>query len=180
MRSRRIILLGLVPALLVIATFVWLGAFLPGQGEAQREEAATTGVKAASELLALRQPRVGEGSSAIARAPASDDSDDGHHDKWTNTSNDPEKDKVQTIVNNSNGVLGGKDVYFTIENKGDGPVRVGTSPQRGDFSGGSQQLIPPGARERVHISMADGEFLLASCQRVAGKKCDWTISHLTP
>ena len=177
MKSRRLILLGLVPALLVIATLVWLGALLPGEGEAHRAEAATTTcVKAVSELLALRQPPVGEGSSVIARV--SGDGDD-HHDTWKETGEKCEKDIIQTIVNNdfSNG---GQDVHFTIDNKGECTVRVGTAPQRGDFSSGSQQLIPAGARERVHFLIQPGDFLLAKCEGVTGKKCDWEISHLTP
>lgn len=180
MRSRRLILLGLVPALLVIATLVWLGALLPGVGEARRADASTTCVKAVGELLALRQAPVGEGSSGIAPASVSGHSEDGDHHKWKNTGQQCEKDKVQTIVNNSNSLLGVTEVHFTIENKGDCDVRVGTAPQRGDFSGGRQQLIPPGAEERVHITIPEGQFLLAQCQGVAGKKCDWEISHLSP
>lgn len=180
MRSRRLILLGLVPALLVIATLVWLGALPPGEREARTAEAATTCVKTVSAVLALRQSPVGEGSSGIAPASVSADSEDDHH-TWKNTSPKCEKDTVQTIVNNSDTLLGGKEVSFTIENKGDCPVLVGTSTLRGDFSGGIQpQLIPPGAKERVHIQVQGGEFVLASCQGIAGKKCDWTISHLTP
>lgn len=180
MRSRRLMLLSLVPALLVSATLVWLGALPPGEREARKAEAATAYVRTGSEVLALRQSPVGEGSSGIASASVSADSEDDHH-TWKNTSPRSENDKVQTIVNNSDTLLGGKEVSFTIENKGDSPVRVLTSILRGDFSGVVQeQLIPSGAKERVHIQIQGGQFLLASCQGIAGKKCDWTISHLIP
>jgi hypothetical protein len=122
---------------------------------------------------------VGEGSSAIAPASVSADSEDDDHHKWKNTSSQCDKDKVQTIVNNDI-QNGGQVVQFTIENKGECPVRVGTAAQRGDFSGGSQQLIPPGTKERVYITIQPGQLLMASCEGVAGKKCDWEISHLTP
>jgi hypothetical protein len=97
--------------------------------------------------------------------------------EWHNTSQRCEDDATQTIVNNKLGRK--KEVSLTVENRGDCPVLVGTAPQEGDFSGGDNTEIKKG-KQRVHIKLPKGHYLMAGCRPSADFGCDWTISDVRP
>ena len=98
--------------------------------------------------------------------------------EWHNTSDVCERDETQTIVNNARGRK--KEIGFTIENRGECPVLVGTAPQEGDFSGGPDPLEIRKGKQWVFITIPRGHYLLASCKNAAGiQGCSWTISGLS-
>ena len=97
--------------------------------------------------------------------------------EWHNTSEWCDEDDTQTIVNNKLGAE--KEVSLTIENMGKCPVLVGRAPQEGDFSGGENIEIKKG-KQRVHVTLPQGQFLMASCRNEHVDGCNWSITDVRP